>query len=363
MSAAASHTIFNSDSLATPTAQEQLLFDALFKHLFNKYSSDCSLVMVVKLVHCIANGTAVKWLRQGVPQLGILGIHNSKECFARVQHTVFDNLKNFVLEFSVVDAKRINEVHFDASGVDSWGVSCLSRWATQNDRHTTQHVTESFQLLKRSGGVTLQAALVYTKMTHNAYHCSLLSSRTDWVDCLLSEPTLNDGWSIPYDQKQTPLLSALSSNQLIASREKNSLSIMPVMSDSAINTIDEYGNTALYLAIRRPLILLLEALLMRPGLNMNPSVVTVRFALQHVLPVHRQSVVEVFNIVARRFAILPLLIHDAVYTGWQTILPIPLCTIIYQYYRTPYPRCECDPVVAAAEPNKHSPFFFCFPSK
>ncbi len=344
MSASQSH----SDSIVTPTTQEQLKFDAMFKHLFSKYSSASALMMVVKLMHCIANGTAVEWLRQGVPQ-----------------HTVYDNLKSFVLELSVVDAKRINEIHFDASGVDSWGEAYLSRWAMQSDRHTPQNVTESFQLLKRSGGVTLQAALVHTELCHTAYHCSLLSSRTDWVDCLLSEPALNDGWNIPCDQQQTPLLSALSSssNQLIASRERNSLTIIPIMSDSAINAVDEYGNTALYLVIQRSLVLLLEALLMRPGLNMNPSR-TVGSALGRFFsPVRRQPIVDVFNTVARRFAIVPSLIYESVYNGWQLTLPMPLCIIIYHYYRTPYPICECNPAIAAAEPNKHSPFCFCFPSE
>ncbi len=315
----------------------------MFKHLFCNYSSRSALSMVVSLIHCIANGTALEAIRQGVTQTAY-----------------YNTLASFDLTNSSVDAKRIEKIHFDATRTDGRGTSYLSHWSAQSDLHDPNVVTESFQLLKRSGGVTFQAACVKTKTWHNVYHCAMFSDRMDWVNCLLSEPALNQGWNLVSNQHQeTPLLATLIRNQS-PSCEEMGVCIVPVMNDEAINTSNKYGHTLLYLAMCRPFVCLLETLLMRPGLNMNP-VHKVRSAVDSFFPPNRKSIVDVFDAVARRFAVVPLLIQESVNSRWKITLPLPLCTIIYHYYRMPYPICECDPPIAAAAPNKHSPFCFCFP--
>ncbi len=349
MSTYESHSVLlsNSDSIATPTAQEQLNLDAMFKDLFYNCSRESGLVMVVKLMHCVANGTAVEWLRQ-----------------CMTQRVIYNNLACFDLSISSVDAKRIDDVKFNTSATAPWGGSCLSEWAMQSDSHATNYVTESFQLLKRSGGVTLQTALLAGNCVRNAYHCALLSHRMDWVMCLLSEPALNQGWNLPSEQEPTPLFNALSRDQSLSSAvcEEMSLSIEPIMDDEAVNMSDKYGYTLLLFAVRRPIVSLLKNLLSRPELNMNP-IRTVRSGMRSLLIAHQTSVIAAFDTVARRFSIVPLWIHEAVHNDCQITLPIPLCTIIYHYYRMPYPICECNPVIAAAAPNKHSPFYFCFPTQ
>ncbi len=342
MSAATSDNVSDSDLIATPTAQEQLQLDAMFTDLFHNYSSQTALSMVVKLIHCIANGTAVEWLRQGV-----------------TRNTFYADLASFDLTNSNVDAKRIDRIRFDTTRTDGWGMSFLSHWAAQSDRHTPDLVSESFQLLKRSGGVTFQAASVSTKIHQNAYHFAIFSNRLDWVNCLLSEPTLNQGWNLPSQQQETPLLAALIRNES-SSCEEMGLRIVPIMDDAAINLNDKNGSTLLYLATQRAFVSVLTTLLSRPELNMNPMR-TVRSAMRNLSSVHQTSIIDAFDTVARGFAIVPVLIHEAVHNGWKTTLPIPLCTIIYHYYRTPYPRCECETAIAAAAPNKHSPYCFCFP--
>lgn len=123
--------------------------------------------------------------------------------------------------------------------------------------------------------------------------------------------------------------------------------IVPLMSDDAINS-DATTHGALWYAIRNVQIATLYQLLMRPGLNMNPVSDPRGAICLHSLD-NCQKVLSVFDEVAQVFSIVPRLIQTSYhgnepcsYLGKESSiyndnLPLPLCQIIADYYRMPYP--------------------------
>ncbi len=224
-----------------------------------------------------------------------------------------------------------------------------------------QLIAKVFQLLKQRNGVTLAAAIEPRELYGSAIHHAIYSQNPYHVSLLLSEPNLNEGWSTIDDIGRTPLHSALHSGSRNAPWtwvDCLGPQIVAVMTDKALNKTSYFCAPLLWLAIRKKCFSILRCLLLRPALKLN----TTRSVRNAIFDDDRQTVISIFDEAARHFAPVVLTIRDAFYNSNFLNIDLPICTIIYHYYRIPYPRCECDPALAASAPTKHSPFWFCFPS-
>lgn len=318
------------------TTEEQRKMNDLFYYAWTA-NRGCCLPYVIKLMQQVANGAVNRAIVQGI----------DKTAYFQTLMTLPDD-----------PHVNIDAVTFDATQPASEGSSLLYYWSTNGDLYSADQVRITFELLQRSGGVTLKTALSNCPGTlTNVYAMALNSDNPYWVNCLLNDSTLDSGWSVPTTRlNRTPLMYALDFLRMAMNESVHH--ILAVTSDDAINACDSYGTTALDQTITIGYPLILEALLLRPSLNMSPSL---RSATHLQSLSHCAAIISVFDKVAQVFDVVPLLIHNTLYTGFKITLPLPVCTIIYHYYRMPYPICECDPALLAAAPTKHSPFCFCFP--
>ncbi len=344
--------------VAIPTVEEQAILNDLFWTLF-KNSSDPSLPhslrSVIGLMQHIADGRIIRHLRAGL-----------ESSVDRDQY-----IKTLNRELTDMDTSHIR---FDATGLNNFASPCLFSWALTNDEETTATsfpdpesvVRQTFQLLKRSGGVTLNlACMVPTDYVNdaNVYNMALRSSFPYWTQCLQREPSLDAGWSLFDIYHNTPLSFEIST--LLYDDRVGHL-VVSTMTDDALNKVNVDGKSLVWLAVAYNRVRTLRALLLRPALNLNHK--PGNFALYNAICQRRLTIenrleiTAVFDEAAQHFAPIILTIRDAFYSSYHLTLDLPVCTIIYHYYRIPYPRCECNPKLAASAPLKHSPYCFCFPS-
>ncbi len=318
------------------TMEEARRMNALFYYVWTA-SHLHGLETIVKLMQQVATGAANRAILQGINEMDY-----------------------FIKLVSIPDDPHVNidAVTFDATQPAGDGLSLLHHWAVNADTHSAYQVRTTFELLQRSGGVTLAAALSDCQNTSpNTYARAINSKHPYWVNCLLSDSTLDEGWGVVTTHvKRTTLILAMAYLHPKESIHR----ILQLTSDEAINAPDRYGNTALVQSITICYPSILEALLLRLSLNLNPTP-SLRTDTHLQFLNHSSTIISVFDKVARVFDVVPSLIHDALYDGFEITLPLPVCTIIYHYYRMPYPICECPPALLAAAPTKHSPFCFCFP--
>ncbi len=320
------------------TMEDARRMNALFYYVCS-VNRDCGLRYIVKLMQQVASGAATRAILQGI-----------------------DKRDYFITLVTLLDDPHVNidTVAFDATEPAFDGQSLLHHWVTNADSHSAYEVRTTFELLQRSSGVTLKTALSNGPHTHtNIYALAINSDHPYWVSCLLSDSTLDPGWSVATTRlNRTPLMHAM--GHLREWMKECGPRLVQMMNDDAINAYDCYGTTALVQSVAIGYVSILEALLLRSSLNMNP-IPSLRTTIDLQSLKHSSATISVFDKVARVFAVVPSLIHNALYNGYDITLPLPICTIIYHYYRMPYPICECPPDLLAAAPTKHSPFCFCFP--
>ncbi len=279
-----------------------------------------------------------------------------------------------------------SSVRFDATGLSPYGCPYLYYWASTADEDpipTTLFptpesvVAQTFQLLKRSGGVTLDLACTVPtdQRRENVYYMALRSSFPYWVQCLQSDPSLHPGWSRLDEDDDTPLSAEITSR---CYNDQVGNLVVSTMTDDAINAINVEGESLVSLAVAYNRLCTLRTLLLRPELNLNSGDFSLpkssglssensgshlhdAMRQKRLTDANRLQITAVFDDVALVFSQIPFWIHNAVYYGYHLTLDLPVCMIIYHYYRVPYPHCKCNPTLAAAAPTKHSPFRFCFP--
>ncbi len=251
-------------------------------------------------------------------------------------------------------SSSLAKISFDASQRDAYGFSCLQYWSCMSA--SPPLIGQVFQFLKQNGGVTLAAIRGSPKLYSSAVHHAANFTTPHHASHLLSEPALDETWSTIDSSYRTPLNIALwySNRQAEwAWADRLGPQMVAVMTDDALNMVPNNYQTVLWLAIRNKCFSTLQSLLLRPGLIVN--------ARDAVLYDDRPTVIAIFDKAAQHFAPAVLIIRDAFYSSYHLTLDLPVCTIIYHYYRVPYPRCECNPKLAASAPLKHSPYCFCFP--
>ncbi len=353
-----------------PTVEEQDILNELFWTLYYNSSissSSQSLRSVIGLMQQIADGRAIRRIRVGFG----FASPEQQEYLNGLEVDGFERIaRPFDTKLTDIDTSHIR---FNATGLNVYGCSCLFNWASTNDEDPVSAtsfpspesvVAQTFQLLKRSGGVTLDLACTVPleQFNVNAFYMALRSSFPYWVQCLLSETSLDEGWSRLDTNNNTPLSAEISG----LDNEDIGPLVVRAMTDDAINEVNIKGKSLVWLAVASNRLSTLRTLLLRPALDLNP--LPGDYGLQDAVrekrltDANRLQIGAVFDDVALVFSQIPFWIHDAVYYGYHLTLDLPVCMIIYHYYRMPYPNCQCDPKLAAAAPTKHSPFCFCVPS-
>ncbi len=164
------------------------------------------------------------------------------------------------------------------------------------------------------------------------------SSRSGAVQQFIDDPVLAPGFSTAFtndDQNRTPF-----AHSLARGTEATAIQILSVTNDEALNRLDLAGQSALWYAIYREHLDVLQALLRRPNLDMNNCSESIYRDFDHVESFGQQRIMYVFDQAAALFADVPHLIHETVYGQSRTTLPLPICDIIFNYYRKPYPIKE-----------------------
>ncbi len=303
---------------------------------FLRLAATCDSIAILKfiaLAHRVADGTLVDYLR----------LHPGGE------RDVFNFLPT-------TRDQDISHVAFDASKdvIDDTNetiVSALYCWAFLPEGTSKDIMNTMFDLLQRSGGVSLHGA-VQMSGGNNAYAMALVSREPFWADRLLARPELNPGWNVPCNSTISgeanpivPLLFGLNRSLL---PDATMAQIVPRTNDDSINSyipVSSFRLTALNYAIisyPQPISYpeTLYALLLRPHLDMNPpkSHQSVRESIHGTLTLNQQmAVAQVFDRAQLAFASLPAIINDILYNTYALELSLPLCNIIAQYYRMPYP--------------------------
>ncbi len=249
---------------------------------------------------------------------------------------------------STTNASKQLTARFNAAGFNRHGHSFLRLWQSHTrEDDSEQDVKDSFQLIKRNGGVTLAHALSFPNGSGrfnsvNFYGFVLTSGNEFALDTILSEPELRPGWNVVCTTKcrSTPLIYALS----ISFGDSNATRIVHVSDDETINAVDANFKSALFYAVVNQHLEALYALLCRPSLDMNP-LFSVRHAMDKLNSVGQlesveDEIIDVFDQAAAVFAGVPYMIRDSVYAFTGIRIPLSLCDIVAQYYRMPYPHYE-----------------------
>ncbi len=230
-------------------------------------------------------------------------------------------------------------------------ITYLRQWALWADPEqgvtTDAEVEQSFEFIRRNGGVTFDAAMTFPvdSLGHhynNAYYMIANSAWAWAIQRFVDDPILAPGFNItetpPHfvgGKNLTPLVRSITQG-----KAATALQILSVTNDTTLNHVDANGKSALFYAVDRAQLNVIFALLCRPGLDMNNSSPSVYSAINHMNHMNaskRQSIIAVFDRAAALFAGVPHLIHETVYHDSCTTLPLPICDIIFNYYRMPYP--------------------------
>ncbi len=234
----------------------------------------------------------------------------------------------------------ISSVTFDAARPFDRRYTFLRQWVLWSDRAFNEfEVKQSFQFIQRNGGATVAAAMalpvdIYGVVLYNAYSLIAQSWCSSAVRQFIEDPVLAPGFNsfTNEDTDRSPLIHSAAQGQ-----ESTAGQILSVANDDTLNYLDETGKSALWYAIYRARFNLLYELLRRPALDMNNCSTSIYRALDHMEPCNQQRIMHLFDQAAALFAHVPHLIHETVYRDSYTSLPLPICDIIFNYYRMPYP--------------------------
>ncbi len=326
-----------------PTAAEQRQLDGLFWSFLSGsgsvhryYLSD-----VVLFAHRVADGTAIRRIRDGasfsLPGLSefITGERNQDISAVAFDITVFPN-RHVSCMYKWVNAAvfMINQV-----------LDFPARYhGSKHHVQLEQDCDASFELLRRSGGVTTD------KVGFNAL--SLATRCPYTMRKLLNEPTLRDGWNLchkpaeisaqgnegPLLSTATPLVQSLvDSNQEKEENEQLRPKLIDIMTDEGINAFNPETHDALWWSIRFKKLATLRALLLRPNLDMTRPCTDAFVGFPRTDICERQRVLGVFDEVANHFAVLPIMMHQIILDRYGIVIPHPVCQIVAEYYRMPYP--------------------------
>lgn len=273
----------------------------------------------------------------------------------------------------------VEDVTFDAK-TDLAGelptLMCWARDATTRTDLTDAEIGSVFRMIKRGGGVTVEATTTLRERGWGGGDADLRTCTTSDVLCaaaehptarclkyLLPEPEFRDEWSRHSHAYygHTPLIRMLRhENQGGASRDDQdavAVQLVDVTNDEAINYVSVHGETALCLAVFKFLPRTLRALLSRYLLVLDTETLSsapvpdwpdgsygvvpsesVRFAMRFLASEQRQTVATIFGEATSLFSNTPRLIMDAVHAeSTGILLPLPLCDIIFAYVRMPLP--------------------------
>ncbi len=260
----------------------------------------------------------------------------------------------------------ISRVSFDASR--PVGKSFLYYWAFLHCRTKEEVIHTIFDLLQRNGGVTLKAALEGNPRV-NAYILALSSRQPFWVDRLLTIPELHSGWSVRCNEDENgekneapvfPLFRGLSMGLI---PDATIAQIVPHSNDPALNASRYHETrqvTAFHVAILNGYPQTLYAILLRPGLEMNspPMPSFVRHSILFGGTQKQTAITHAFDQAQLAFADLPTMLSNVLFTAIGLALSIPLCNIVAQYYRMPYPVRKCKTLIAeqsSTDPKEETP--------
>ncbi len=341
--------------LAPQSSTERAIASRMFRNLFTKGA----LSVVLILCHRIADGTLQRFCSD--PNFSTWSLHAQIE-------SVTGNEK--------CDQPDISQVSFDEEKDELNGFSCLWHWSRPSLFMDESHIQAMFQLLKRSGGVTLAAALAIPEgQCFNVY--GNVASRTcqHYIDCVLAEPLLDSGWNITgystwgHPHRISPLLQYLVS---LKASDATCAKIVERTDDETINLSDDPDQrNPLFCAVHYGFLETLRALALRPSLDMNPKLsIYANCYCKSAIPtsplesplletpssvstspspdietsvptrettIHGHPVHQVFAEMQRVYDILPTLINDAIFDCYGVTLGQPVCCIVAQYYRMPYP--------------------------
>ncbi len=304
----------------TPTVAEQQELDYIFKRfLVYKRFDD-----VLLFAHRVADGTAVSRLREWRVNLDSMSMfaHASGQRDQDISHIQF-NVANFDGK-SCFRPALFHWVHKSAYE--------LQRATIGSKQKVEDDCNQVFELLRRSGAVTYSAAISrQCDAENNAFASASLCEYTTRM--LLMEPTLRLGWNVASDIcGYVPLVHFLTFaalNERLDPRP-SATKIVELMSDEAINSGGALWRSVYFRTD------ILRALLLRPGLDMNLQP-DVKLAVKKLPYQWRESVIDVFDEVAKVFTVVPEMIQDLVLARYRIDIPLPLCQIVADYYRMPYP--------------------------
>ncbi len=333
------------------TREEQIIINRLFQTCFDDTHGPSNALI---LGHWVADGLLVEHIRNGT---------------VRATASVLELVRTIRQCECDPTLDNVSSVVFDATELDDTGTPYLWFWAhsSRYQFQVSRDVGVSFQLLLQNGGVTLSAALaqpvtIENPSRRNVYSFAAQDHNANYLKCLLSVPQLNMGWSMPCEANDcTPLLAALK----VMNTDANCARIAALTNDYAINstvlshtktsasTVGEGPKSALWFAVNLSHLDTLRILLLRPSLEMNPPALSVYDALRYKTDYRRRAVGEVFDDVQKTFDILPAFLNDTLYEFCGIPFGLPVCLIIAQYYRMPYPIPPCrshlyDPNITAA---------------